>query len=63
MALYFREHKGSFEESMKSIREIETTSELGNVTIKGYGFDKRLNSETKIVLRNGAPIGFITEKC
>lgn len=62
MTLLFREHRGSFEESMKTIRKIESIAELGNVTIKDYGYDKRLNSETKIVLKDNKPIGFITEE-
>lgn len=62
MALYFREHKGSFLESMKTIREIKNVSELGDVTVEEYGYDKRLDSETRIVLKNDLPIGFITEK-
>jgi hypothetical protein len=60
MPLFFREHRGSFLESMKTIRKIENISELGNVTIEEYGYDKRLNSESKIVIKNGKPIGFIT---
>lgn len=62
MTLLFREHRGSFAESMKTARRIESITELGNVTIKDYGYDKRLNSVTKIVLENGKPIGFITEE-
>lgn len=62
MALFFREHRGSFEESMKTIREFNDISELGDVTVKEYGYDDRLKSKTKIVLKNGVPIGFITEK-
>lgn len=62
MTLFFREHRGSFEESMKTIREIKDVSELGNVTIKEYGYDKRINSATKIIRKDGFPIGFVTEK-
>lgn len=62
MGLFFREHKGSFEESMKTIRKIDDITELGDVIVKEYGYDKRLNSKTKIVLKNGMPIGFLTEK-
>ncbi len=62
MPLFFREHRGSFEESMETIRKIETVSELGDVMIEDYGYDKRLNSNTKVVLKDGKPIGFITEE-
>lgn len=62
MGLFFREHKGSFEESMKTIRKIDDITELGDVIVKEYGYDKRLNSKTKIVLKNGIPIGFLIEK-
>ena len=62
MAMYFREHRGSFEASMETIREIQSVTELGNVTVKDYGFDKRLNSPSKLVLEDGMPIGYITGK-
>lgn len=62
MTMFFREQRGSFTESMKTIREIDDISELGDVTIKEYGYDNRLNSKTKIVLKNDIPIGFLTEK-
>ena len=62
MAMFFREHKSSFEESIRTIREVKNIGELGNVEVEEYGYDNRLNSETKIVLKNGVPIGFITDK-
>lgn len=61
MSFLYREHRGSFEESMKTARKIGNVSELGDVEIQDYGYDKRLNSETKIVLNQGKPIGFLTE--
>ena len=62
MGLLFREHRGSLEESMKTIRKIKSIDELGDVTVEDYGYDERLDSETKIVLKDGRPIGFITEE-
>lgn len=60
--LMFREHRGSFEESLATMREISDISELGDVVVKLYGYDARLDSTTSIVLNNeGRPIGFITE--
>jgi len=62
MTLFFRKHRGSFVESMKTIRKIENIEELGEVIVKDYGYDNRLGCETKIVLKDGIPIGFITDK-
>ena len=59
--LYYREQRGSFVESMKTIRPINSIEELGEgVEVKNYGYDNRLKSPTQIVLQGGAPIGFIT---
>lgn len=60
--LMYREHRGSFADSLETTREIRDISDLGDVVVKSYGYDARLNSPTSIVLNNeGHPIGFITE--
>lgn len=60
--LMFREHRGSFADSLETMREINDISDLGEVTVKPYGYDARLESPTSIVLNNEKrPIGFIME--
>lgn len=59
---YFREHRGSLEESLKTRREIPTLHALDGVVVRLYTFDKRLNAPTYIAIKDGVPIGFITEE-
>ena len=62
MALIYREHRGSFEESMKTARNITSRAELDADRFVEYGFDRRLNSATTAVIKGGAIIGFITRE-
>lgn len=59
---YFREHRGSLEESQSTRREIPSLYALKDVEVRLYSFDKRLNAPTYIAIKDGVPIGFITEE-
>lgn len=58
--MFYREHRGGFQGSLETMREIKGISELGDVEVKPYGYDARLQSDTQIVLKDGYPCGFIT---
>lgn len=68
-----REHRGSLEESMATVAEIEPTYDalaeffsknhnqqyrVDQFEIKPYGFDKRIDWNTHVVTINGNAVGF-----
>jgi len=64
----FRYHRGSLEESMKTIIEVNSLDDLKkklseeygetNLTCDFYCFDKRINWDTYMIRSNGDIIGF-----
>lgn len=60
MSVLYREHRGGYEESMATVREILSLSEIeGAVKIKPYCVDYRNDWTTYIVLdRDNNPLGF-----
>lgn len=62
MALIYREHRGSFEESMKTAHKIKSRNELDADRFVEYGYDRRLNSATMAVIKDDVIIGFITRE-
>ncbi len=64
----YRDHRGGLAESMETVLEMSDFSELerhifklygkGEITIKPYGFDKRINWNTHIVCHDGHVTGF-----
>lgn len=62
MALIYREQRGSFDDSMKTARRIKSRAELDADRFVEYGWDRRLNSATTAVIKDGAIIGFITRE-
>lgn len=74
MALY-RSHKGFLNESMQTIVEVNSITELGNhilsqcgsfgdkavLEINHYGFDHRIGWNNHTVSVNGCVVGFLNE--
>lgn len=68
MTLY-RDHRGSLVESMKTVRHVHSLqdvrthlesdwlSEVGEITIIPYGYDKRIEWDTWIVCVDGNAVG------
>lgn len=69
----FRWHKGTLDESMKTIQQVvsfehlksiifgpETLYSPGELTIFSYGFDERIDWNTQAVCLNGSIVGFLS---
>jgi len=63
--MLFREHRGSLEDSMKTVTNVESLKDIekicnfkGEYKIKYYCFDDRINWNTYIVTCDDKVIGF-----
>ena len=65
--MLYREHRGSLEDSMKTIFSIKSTKKdlsqiigcnIEDIEVKEYGYDDRIGWNTFIVLVKGIPVGF-----
>ena len=64
----YRDHRGGLAEAMDTVQEMESYTDLvrhitrvfgtGEVTVKPYGYDKRIDWDTHIVCFNGQGVGF-----
>ena len=64
----YRDHRGSLADSLETVQEMSSFKQLqehifktmgpGEITIKPYGYDKRVDWETFIVCHNGNAMGF-----
>ena len=64
----YRDHRGSLDESMKTVQQMGSLQELkdhlspffgdGGVVVKPYAEDKRIGWDTHIVTHNGRGVGF-----
>lgn len=64
----YRDHMGMLRESMKTLQEMKDFSELevylhksfgpGEITVKPYVYDDRIDWETHIVCHKGRAVGF-----
>lgn len=71
MSFLYRDHRGSLEDSMKTVQEMESFKDLqkhlfsiygkGEITIKPYTFDSRIDWETYIVCIDGKAVGFTND--
>ncbi len=68
--MLFRLHRGSLDNSMKTVKEVETLSDIikylkedglidvKSLTCKFYCFDERINWNTYIICSKGQAVGF-----
>jgi len=68
--MLFREHRGSLNESMRTVREVNTMSDIENIfasknppikgkfSIEEYCYDARIGWDTWAVMWNGNYVGF-----
>lgn len=66
----YRDHRSTLSDSMKTVREICSMDDLrdhlestyifpgSEITVKPYGYDKRINWNTYIVCMDGQAVGF-----
>jgi len=70
----FRFHRGSLEESLQTVREVESLDDVRELliwqvvlsllpeyfklTCRYYTYDKRINWQTWVILNDGLPVGF-----
>ena len=67
----YRDHRGSLTDSMQTVKEMASFSELkahvenihgrGEIEIKDYCYDKRIQWQTHIVTINGYAVGFTNQ--
>ena len=64
----YRDHRGSLVDSMSTVQEMSSFQQLeehcfkiygpGEITIRSYGYDARIDWDTFIVCHNGNAMGF-----
>jgi len=69
----YRDHRGSLEASMETVQEMESFADLknhiekiygsGEITIKLYCYDSRIDWDSHIVCINGNAVGFTNGQC
>jgi hypothetical protein len=69
--MYFREHRGTLEDSLKTECQFKTFTELklkylssnrNRIEINYYGYDKRCEQDLWLVFVDSIPIGFAYDK-
>jgi len=65
-SIKFRHHRGSLSDSMDTVVQVASLQELADIlkvevdtiSIKPYGYDKRIDWDTHLVCVNGDAVGF-----